>query len=42
MDVTYEEHSAGNESEVIDLVVSTLAQASGVLRCRHGNRLLVV
>jgi hypothetical protein len=42
MDVTFEEHSAGNQSEAIDVVVSTLAQDSGVLRCRHGDRLLVV
>ena len=42
MDVTYEEHHAGSESDVIDLVVSTLAQDSGVLRCRHGDRLLVL
>ena len=42
MDVTYEEPDAGNEVEVVDHVVSTLAEASGVLRCRHGNRLLVL
>lgn len=41
MDVTYE-HEAGSEIDVIDLVVSTLAQDSGVLRCRHGNRLVVL
>ena len=33
MDVTY---------EVIDHVVSTLAEASGMLRCRHGDRLVVL
>jgi hypothetical protein len=42
MDVSYDDHSAGSESEVIDHVVSTLAQDSGVLRCRHGDRLLVL
>ena len=42
MDVTYEDPSAGSESEVIDHVVGTLAQDSGVLRCRHGGRLLVL
>jgi hypothetical protein len=41
MDVTYEEHD-GSETEVIDHVVSTLAQDSGVLRCRHGDRLFVL
>ena len=40
MDVTYEERDAGSEDEVIDHVVSTLAEAFGVLRCRHGDRLV--
>lgn len=42
MDVTYEEHGGGSETEVIDHVVSTLGQDSGVLRCRHGDRLFVL
>ena len=42
IDVTYEERDASSESEVIDHVVSTLAEDSGVLRCRHGDRLLVL
>jgi hypothetical protein len=42
MDVMYEEPNAGSEDEVIDHVVSTLAEDSGVLRCRHGDRLLVL
>ena len=42
MDVTYEEREAGTEAEVIDHLVSTLAEDSGVLRCRHGGRLLVL
>ncbi len=42
MDVTYEERDAGSEDEVIDHVVSTLAEDSGVLRCKHGGRLLVL
>lgn len=42
MDVTYEERDEGSEDEVIDHVVSTLAEDSGVLRCRHGDRLLVL
>ena len=42
MDVTYEDPSAASESEVIDHVVGTLAQDSGVLRCSHGDRLLVL
>ena len=42
IDVTYENRDAKNEREVIDHVVSTLSEASGVLRCRHGERLVVL
>ena len=42
MDVTYEEPDASSEDEAIGLVVSTLAQNSGALRCRHGDRLVVL
>jgi hypothetical protein len=42
MDVMYEDRDAGSEAEVIDHVVSALSEASGVLRCRHGERLVVL
>ncbi len=42
LDVTYEDGAARSEREVIDHVVLTLSQDSGVLRCRHGDRLLVL
>jgi hypothetical protein len=42
LDVTYEDSDAGSEDEVIDHVVTTLAKDAGVLRCRHGDRLLVL
>ncbi|MCW2766245.1 MAG: hypothetical protein JWO11_2204 [Nocardioides sp.] len=42
MDVTYEWRDAGSEAEVIDHVVATLSEDSGVLRCKHGQRLLVL
>ena len=42
LDVTYEDRDARSEDEVIDHVISTLADDSGVLRCRHGDRLLVL
>jgi hypothetical protein len=42
LDVTYEAHDADSESEVIDLVVSALSETTGVLRCRHGERLLLL
>jgi hypothetical protein len=42
MDVTYQERDARSEDEIVEHVVSTLSDASGVLRCRHGDRLLVL
>ena len=42
LDVTYEEANASSEDEVVDHVVTTLAGDAGVLRCRHGDRLLVL
>lgn len=42
MDVTYEERDSSSDDEVVDHVVSTLTGESGVLRCRHGDRLLVL
>ena len=42
IDVTYEDREARSEAEVIDHVVSTLSEASGVLRCRHGERLVAL
>jgi len=42
LDVTYEEPAAVGEHEVIDHVVSALTHEAGVLRCRHGDRLLVL
>jgi hypothetical protein len=41
-DVTYEDPDAGSDTELIDHVVATLSDDSGVLRCRHGDRLLVL
>jgi hypothetical protein len=40
LDVKYEDD--GDEGEVIDRVVETLAADSGVLRSSHGDRLVVV
>jgi len=42
MDVTYENAEAASEVEAIDHVVTTLSSDSGVLRCQHGDRLLVL
>jgi hypothetical protein len=42
MDVRNDERDAPSDDVVIDHVVSTLAEETGVLRCRHGDRLLVL
>jgi len=42
VDVRYEEPDALDEDEVIQRVVATLAEDSGVLRTRHGDRLMVL
>jgi hypothetical protein len=41
LDVSYDE-AGGNPDEVVELVISTLAEDNGVLRCRHGGRLMVL
>jgi hypothetical protein len=41
LDVRYE-HDARDENETIQHVVVTLAEDSGVLRTRHGDRLMVI
>jgi hypothetical protein len=40
LDVSFEDD--GDEDEVIDRVVETLAEDSGVLRASHGDRLMVL
>jgi hypothetical protein len=40
LDVRFEDD--GNEDEVIERVVETLAKDSGVLRSSHGDRLVVL
>jgi hypothetical protein len=42
LDVTYEEPDSVSDDEVIEHAVSALREAAGVLRCRHGDRLLVL
>jgi len=41
LDVRYEQ-DAVHENEVIQRVVETLAEESGVLRTQHGDRLMVL
>jgi hypothetical protein len=42
MDITYEDPDMLDEAEVLEHVISTLAQDSGMLRSRHGDRLVVL
>jgi hypothetical protein len=40
LDVTYEESAA--EDEVVEHAVAALADGAGLLRCKHGERVLVL
>ncbi len=42
MDVTYEEPDNDDADQVIENIVATLARDSGILRTRHGDRLVAV
>jgi hypothetical protein len=42
MDVTYDQPDTVDAADVIEHVIATLAQDSGVLRSRHGDRLVVL
>ena len=42
LDVTYDEPDTPELTQVIEHAISTLADDSGVLRTRHGDRLVVL
>jgi hypothetical protein len=42
IDVTYEEPETAEPAQVIEHAISTLAEESGALRTRHGDRMLVL
>lgn len=42
LDVTYEEAGATDDDEIVEHAVAALAEDLGMLRCKHGNRLLVL
>jgi hypothetical protein len=42
IDVIYEEPETDDDDALIDHVVSALSPESGVLQCRHGDRLMVL
>jgi hypothetical protein len=41
LDVTYEA-DGDTPGEIVEQVISTLAEDNGLLRCRHGGRLMVL
>jgi hypothetical protein len=41
LDVTYDQ-AGGTPDEIVEQVISTLAKDNGILRCRHGDRLIVL
>jgi hypothetical protein len=41
MDVTYGDRDAAAD-ELVEHIIATLAQDDGTLRCRHGDRLIVL
>ena len=42
MDLTYDEPDVLDEADLVEQIISTLAEDSGVLRARHGDRLVVL
>jgi hypothetical protein len=42
VDVTYEAPDVVDVDEVLEQVIATLAEDAGALRCRHGDRLVVL
>jgi hypothetical protein len=42
LDVTYEESEAVSDDEAIEHAIAALAENAGMLRCRHGDRLIVL
>jgi hypothetical protein len=42
LDITYDEPEVSAEDQLVEHVISTLAQDSGVLRSKHGDRLIVL
>jgi hypothetical protein len=41
-DLTYEDPDEDDEAGLIDQVVAVVREESGVLRCRHGDRLVAI
>jgi hypothetical protein len=42
MDITYDEPDIVDEDELVERAIATLANDAGVLRTKHGDRLVVL
>ncbi|UQU63124.1 hypothetical protein COUCH_29480 [Couchioplanes caeruleus] len=42
MDITYDEPGIAEEDRLVEHAIATLAEDSGILRTRHGERLVVL
>jgi hypothetical protein len=42
LDVTYEENDTGTAADVMEHAVTALAESSGMIRARHGDRIVVL
>ena len=42
MDITYDDPGVSDVDQLVEHVISTLAQDSGVLRGKHGDRLILL
>ena len=42
MDLTYDEPDVVNDDDIVEHAIATLANDSGVLRTKHGDRLVVL
>ena len=42
MDITYDNPEFSDEDQLVEYLIATLAQNSGVLRAQHGDRLVVL
>ncbi len=41
-DLTYDDPDQDDEDDMVDQIVEVLREESGVLRCRHGDRLVAL
>ena len=42
MDLRYDEPDVVDEADLVEQIIATLAEDSGMLRARHGDRLVVL